>query len=59
MRKLIKYSENKEVAYYDDGSIAHRHILNKNDITRKQLGCRQGYFLVVSGKCSHCGKNIK
>lgn len=53
--ELVRYSKNKEFAFYDDGSISHRHILDANDPAQIQLGIKQAYYLFVNGKCSKCG----
>ena len=53
--ELARYSKGKEFAFYEDGSISHRHILEANDPAQLQLGIKQAYYLFVKGKCSKCG----
>lgn len=53
--ELARYSKDKEFAFYDDGSISHRHKLKDDDPARLQLGIIQAYYLFVDGKCSKCG----
>lgn len=53
--ELARYSKDKEFAFYDDGFISHRHILEADDPSRLQLGIKQAYYLFVDGKCSKCG----
>ena len=58
MAQLTHYSKNKEWAFYDDGSIAHRHKLDPK-APDNPLGCDQCYYTVIDGKCSKCQKEIK
>ena len=55
MSTLTHYSKDKEFAFYDDGSIAHRHKLEADNPMKLQLGCKQAYYLFINGKCSKCG----
>ena len=38
--ELARYSKDKEFAFYDDGTISHRHILKADDPTQIQLGVK-------------------
>lgn len=58
MSMLTHYSKDKEFAFYDDGSVSHRHKLNADDPANVQLGCKQAYYLCKDGKCTKCGQLI-
>lgn len=55
MRKLTHYSKDKEWAFYDDGSVAHRHKASKS-VAQQMCGATQYYCLCKDGNCLECGK---